>query len=69
MKPIIVLKQGDGKIVLDEEELKEIINDSYLCGYKDGANETMQKLYERFFDRIFNAGTAEKDKKHQTLHS
>jgi len=69
MKPIVVLKQSDGKIVLDEEELKAIINDAYLCGYNDGTNETIPGLYERFFDRILNAETVEKEKKHQTLHS
>ena len=36
MKPIIVVTQEDGKILLTKEELEKIINDSYNEGLKDG---------------------------------
>ena len=36
MKPIIVVTQEDGKILLTKEELEKIINDSYNEGFKDG---------------------------------
>ena len=69
MKPIVVVKQSDGTIVLSEEELQNIINDAYLCGYNDGEKEIAPKLYEWLFNRLFHTDTAEPEKKHQTLHS
>lgn len=34
--PIIIEKDKDGKLVLDEEKLKELLKEAYSNGYADG---------------------------------
>lgn len=34
--PIIIEKDKDGKLVLDEEKLKELLKEAYINGYVDG---------------------------------
>ena len=36
MKPIIIVKDKDGKIEITEAEIKKLISDAYDEGYRDG---------------------------------
>ena len=45
MKPIIVIKNADGKLDLTEEQLEKLIDCAYSSGYADGLkNQTAIKL-------------------------
>lgn len=36
MKPIVVIKEADGKVHLTPEEIQKIVDDAYNTGYSDG---------------------------------
>jgi hypothetical protein len=56
MKPTVLFyeKNKDGKVMISEEDLRELVNQAYDEGYKDGANAIPKLSCQEVFIPKFN---------------